>query len=69
MCCVKRAKLKSLRPKVNDSHVGQEKPTTRSKVQVEAATLKFHSTTTDMWSSRTTGPYLNLTVHFTDNDF
>lgn len=41
----------------------------RSEVQMEMATVKFYSTTTDLWSSRTMEPYLSMTVHFIDDDF
>ncbi|XP_057183056.1 E3 SUMO-protein ligase ZBED1-like [Triplophysa rosa] len=41
----------------------------RSEVQLEISTVKFFSTTTDLWSSRTTEPYISLTVHFVDEEF
>ncbi|XP_059366328.1 zinc finger BED domain-containing protein 4-like [Carassius carassius] len=33
------------------------------------ATVTFFSTTTDLWSSRTSEPYISLTVHFVDEEF
>ncbi|GAA6084523.1 zinc finger BED domain-containing protein 1-like [Tachysurus ichikawai] len=41
----------------------------RGELQLEMATLTFFSTTTDLWSSRTTEPYISLTVHFVDEEF
>lgn len=41
----------------------------RRKVQAEIATVKYFSTTTDLWSSRTSEPYISLTVHFIDDNF
>jgi len=31
--------------------------------------VEYYATTTDMWSSRTTEPYLSLTVHFVNDNF
>ena len=42
---------------------------TRDKVKAELANVPFFSATTDMWSSRTTEPYLSLTVHFVADDW
>ncbi|XP_051501698.1 E3 SUMO-protein ligase ZBED1-like [Myxocyprinus asiaticus] len=41
----------------------------RGEVQLEMATVTFFSTTTDLWSSRTTETYISLTVHFLDEEF
>ncbi|XP_040289759.1 E3 SUMO-protein ligase ZBED1-like [Bufo bufo] len=38
-------------------------------VQQEMAGVKVFSTTTDLWSSRTTEPYISLTVHFVNEEF
>lgn len=40
----------------------------RSEVQLEITAVKFFSITTDLWSSRTTEPYISLTVHFVDDE-
>jgi len=34
-----------------------------------ATTLSFFASTTDMWSSRTSEPYISLTVHYIDSDW
>lgn len=44
----------------------------KCKAQVETELLsqvKFYAATTDLWSSRTTEPYISLTVHFVDEGF
>nr|XP_055045531.1 E3 SUMO-protein ligase ZBED1-like [Misgurnus anguillicaudatus] len=41
----------------------------REEVQKEMASVTFFSTTTDLWSSRTSEPYISLTVHFVDEEF
>lgn len=41
----------------------------RGEVQKEMAKVTFFSTTTDLWSSRTSEPYISLTVHFVDEEF
>lgn len=41
----------------------------RDEVQKEMATVTFFSTTMDLWSSRTSEPYISLTVHFVDEEF
>ncbi|KAK0141639.1 Zinc finger BED domain-containing protein 1 [Merluccius polli] len=38
----------------------------RAKVEEEIHKGMFYATTTDMWSSRTTHPYMSLTIHFID---
>ncbi len=39
------------------------------KVQKEMATVTFFSTATDLWSSRSSKPYISLTVPFVDEEF
>ncbi|XP_052456561.1 E3 SUMO-protein ligase ZBED1-like [Carassius gibelio] len=41
----------------------------RDEVQKEMASVTFFSTTTDLWSSRTSEPYISLTVHFVNEEF
>ncbi|XP_043091960.1 E3 SUMO-protein ligase ZBED1-like [Puntigrus tetrazona] len=41
----------------------------RGEVQKEMAKATFFSTTTELWSSRTSEPYVNVTVHFVDEEF
>ncbi|XP_078017006.1 E3 SUMO-protein ligase ZBED1-like [Epinephelus lanceolatus] len=41
----------------------------RAKVEEEIHTVMYYATTTDMWSSRTTHPYMALTIHFVDKDW
>ena len=41
----------------------------REKVVTELKNVDYYATTTDMWSSRTTEPYLSLTVHFVNDNF
>ncbi|KAJ4947212.1 hypothetical protein JOQ06_009250 [Pogonophryne albipinna] len=41
----------------------------RAKVETELSKVEYYAATTDLWSSRTTEPYINLTVHFIDEDF
>ena len=38
-------------------------------VQSELKQIEFFACTTDLWSSRTTEPYVSLTVHFINQDF
>lgn len=40
----------------------------RNKLETELKN-EYYATTTDLWSSRTTEPYLSLTVHFINYDF
>lgn len=39
----------------------------RERVVDQLKNVEFFSTTTDLWSSRTSEPYLSLTVHYIDN--
>ncbi|KAK7898521.1 hypothetical protein WMY93_019374 [Mugilogobius chulae] len=39
----------------------------RSKVSAQIGKVQFFATTSDLWSSRTSEPYLSLTIHFIDN--
>lgn len=41
----------------------------RKKVEIELKGADYYASTTDMWSSRTTEPYLCLTVHFISEEF
>ncbi|XP_073714924.1 E3 SUMO-protein ligase ZBED1-like [Misgurnus anguillicaudatus] len=41
----------------------------RNKTEAELMHVEYYATTTDLWSSRTTEPYLSLTVHFINDDF
>ncbi|KAL1268564.1 hypothetical protein QQF64_033927 [Cirrhinus molitorella] len=41
----------------------------RDRVMNEIRHLEAYSATTDLWSSRTTEPYLSLTIHFIDDDW
>ncbi|XP_028300964.1 zinc finger BED domain-containing protein 1-like [Gouania willdenowi] len=41
----------------------------RGKVAKEVSTAVYFATTTDLWSSRTMEPYINLTLHYIDADF
>ena len=41
----------------------------KEKVQTELRDVEYYATTTDMWSSRKTEPYLSLTVHFINDNF
>ncbi|KAJ4945987.1 hypothetical protein JOQ06_023665 [Pogonophryne albipinna] len=41
----------------------------RNKLETELKNVEYYATTTDLWSSRTTEPYLSLTVHFINDDF
>ena len=41
----------------------------KEKVVTELKNVEYYATTTDMWSSRTTEPYLSLTVHFVNDNF
>ncbi|XP_076837705.1 E3 SUMO-protein ligase ZBED1-like [Brachyhypopomus gauderio] len=41
----------------------------KAQVEVELSQVYYYATTTDMWSSRTTDPYISLTVHFITEDF
>ena len=41
----------------------------RAKVETEVSNVEYYAVTTDLWSSRTTEPYISLTVHFIDEDF
>ncbi|XP_076866871.1 E3 SUMO-protein ligase ZBED1-like [Brachyhypopomus gauderio] len=53
------------------SQVGIPQMYEKCKAQVEAelSQVYYYATTTDMWSSRTTDPYISLTVHFITEDF
>ncbi|XP_024118468.2 zinc finger BED domain-containing protein 1 [Oryzias melastigma] len=39
----------------------------RTKVAQDIQNVQFYATTSDLWSSRTSEPYLNLTIHYVDN--
>ncbi len=39
------------------------------KVETEPKNVEYYATTTDMWSSRMSEPYISLTVHFINDDF
>lgn len=41
----------------------------RDKVMNEIGNIEAFSATTDLWSSRTTEPYISLTIHFIDDDW
>ncbi|XP_065105792.2 E3 SUMO-protein ligase ZBED1-like [Paramisgurnus dabryanus] len=41
----------------------------RENVKSELSKVENYACTTDLWSSRTTKPYISLTVHFLDQDF
>lgn len=41
----------------------------REAVENELQTVSFFATTSDMWSSRTSEPYLSLTAHYIDQDW
>lgn len=41
----------------------------KASVELELKQVKYYATTLDMWSSRTSEPYLSLTVHFINDDF
>ncbi|CAM4549683.1 unnamed protein product [Leuciscus chuanchicus] len=41
----------------------------RDRVMNEIRHLEAYSATTDLWSSRTTEPYISLTIHFIDDDW
>lgn len=40
-----------------------------SMVRQEVGKATYYAATTDMWSSRTTDPYMSFTVHWVDADF
>lgn len=41
----------------------------RKTVEAEVSRAEYFACTADLWSSRTTEPYLSLTVHFLDQEF
>ncbi|KAL2102614.1 hypothetical protein ACEWY4_001782 [Coilia grayii] len=41
----------------------------KDKVLKGLENVEYYATTTDMWSSRTTEPYMSLTVHFVNGNF
>ncbi|XP_038162089.1 E3 SUMO-protein ligase ZBED1-like [Cyprinodon tularosa] len=41
----------------------------KAKVVNELENMEFYASTTDLWSSRTTEPYMSLTVHFVNANF
>lgn len=43
--------------------------TLTSEVKSELSQVKYFASTTDLWSSRTTEPYMSFTVHFITEDF
>lgn len=38
-------------------------------IKLELESAEFYAGTTDMWSSRTTDPYMSFTVHWIDDEF
>lgn len=69
------AMLKTLDPRYimpsrkyfTDKEIPQLSSEIHDKVQSEIANVTSFSTTTDMWSSRTSEPYMSLTVHYIDS--
>ncbi|XP_074543295.1 E3 SUMO-protein ligase ZBED1-like [Halichoeres trimaculatus] len=53
----------------NDTAIPQVYRKRRREVQADIATVKYFSTTADLWSSRTSEPYISLTVHYIDDNF
>lgn len=41
----------------------------RAKVEEELRSVSYYATTTDLWTSRTTQPYMSLTIHFIKEDW
>lgn len=41
----------------------------REKVEASLSSADYYASTTDLWSSRTTEPYLSLTVHYINSDW
>lgn len=41
----------------------------RRKVEIHLNDIKYFATTTDLWSSRTSEPYMSLTIHFIDEEW
>lgn len=41
----------------------------RGKLEAELRSIGYFATTSDLWSSRTTEPYISLTLHFIDDEF
>lgn len=41
----------------------------RAKVEEELRRVSYYATTTDLWTSRTTQPYMSLTIHFIKEDW
>ncbi|XP_055051262.1 E3 SUMO-protein ligase ZBED1-like [Misgurnus anguillicaudatus] len=41
----------------------------KESVQQEILSAKYFATTSDLWSSRTSEPYISLTIHFIDNEW
>ncbi|CAL9689321.1 unnamed protein product [Knipowitschia caucasica] len=41
----------------------------RTEVSNALSSVEFFASTTDMWSSRTSDPYLSLTIHYVDKDW
>ncbi len=41
----------------------------RETVERQLQNVQFFATTSDIWSSRTSEPYLSLTIHFVDEDW
>lgn len=41
----------------------------REMVEKELQTVSYFATTSDMWSSRTSEPYMSLTIHFIDKEW
>ena len=39
----------------------------RHKIEEELRSILYYATTTDMWTSRTTQPYMSLTTHFIED--
>lgn len=41
----------------------------RGKLETELKEVKYFATTSDLWSSRTSEPYLSLTIHYIDKEW
>lgn len=41
----------------------------RRKLEIHLKDVKYFATTTDLWSSRTSEPYMSLTIHFIDEEW
>ncbi len=41
----------------------------RRKLEINLRNVRYFATTTDLWSSRTSEPYMSLTIHYIDEDW